>query len=282
MGWRYGPNDDFRCSCGNRIRDCRLFQEVEKTFGQHGLHFDPQNFGTEFRLSQNARANQLLTGPLPFIRSSSIERVRDRTVLLLPHFRRLLSKQQQANFLLMKTVLAFLGAEVYLDNSHSPHRLRTLNKNVNLDVFPVHLIRDPRGVSLSMMTNSGFSVSEAVESWIKHQLNIFRIANERRPALLLTYESLCRNKDIELARLHEFAGLEHEKFEGDFKKRQHHILGNRMRLSDGVVKLDERWKRDLSSADLRVIENRLIQFNEKESGHPLASIVSDYLNANHD
>ena len=276
-GWRYSADEDFRCSCGDRIRDCRLFTEVAKVFDEHGLQFNPQDFGTAFRFSENPRLNQILTGPLPLVRSSALEQIRDRVVLSLPRYNKLLARQQLANYLLMTTATRFLQANVYLDNSHSPYRLRILNRNDRLDVYPVHLIRDPRGVTLSLMTNSGLGVAAAIRAWIRHQLNIFRVANEKRSPLVVSYESLCRDTATELARLHSFVNVDYEPFQGDFKDQEHHILGNRMRLSDGVIRLDERWKRDLAAADLDVIESRLRSFLEQQPTHPLALVVADYL-----
>ena len=278
-GWQYKADEDFRCSCGSRIRDCRLFQKVESTFSDHGLPFDPQNFGTAFRLSENQRINQLLTGPLPKVRWSALERVRDTFIRALPSYGSTLRQQQLANVLLMRTVLEHLHADVYLDNSHSPYRFRILSRNPELDVYPVHLIRDPRGVSLSMMTNSGFSTDKAIENWIKHQLNIFRVASEDTVPLIVSYESLCRETDTQLARLHEHIGVEYEPFRGDFKDQEHHILGNRMRLSDGTIRLDERWRRDLSADDRSLIEQKLDRFQAANPSHPLASVVRSYLEA---
>jgi hypothetical protein len=228
-------------------------------------------------LSDNARMNQLLTGPLPRMRWSPLERFRDRVVAFMPGYHRLLDRQHLANSLLMQTVLRLLDASVYLDNSHSPYRFRILIRNPQLDVYPVHLIRDPRGVSLSLMTNSGLEVGEAIESWIKHQLNIFRVANESRSPLIVSYESLCRNTETELARLHDFVGVDYEPYGGDFKGKEHHILGNRMRLSDGVIRLDVRWRRDLSKADLDVVEKKLQAFQASNESHPLAAVVRSYL-----
>ena len=278
-GWRYNADEDFRCSCGSRIRDCRLFTEVKAVFEQNDLLFDAQNFGTAFVLSENARMNQLLIGPLPRMRSSRLERLRDRVVASIPQYRRRLDRQLLANFLLMQTVLRSLNASVYLDNSHSPYRLRMLSRNPLLDVHPVHLIRDPRGVTLSLMTNSGLGVSEAIESWIKHQLNIYRIANEKRAPLIVSYESLCRQTETELARLHRFVAVDYEPYGGDFKDKEHHILGNRMRLSDGVIRLDERWRRDLSKADLAIVERKLQAFQTSNKSHPLAMVVRSYLDS---
>ncbi len=131
-GWQYAGDEDFRCSCGSRIRDCRLFSQIRATFEEHGLPFDPQNFGTDFQLADNARVNQVLTGPVPGLRSSSVEHVRDALVRGVPRYRRRLATQERANLLLMQTVLDFYNAFVYLDNSHSPYRFRRLSQSATV------------------------------------------------------------------------------------------------------------------------------------------------------
>jgi hypothetical protein len=278
-GWQYSDEEDFRCSCGEKIRECPLFRTVEARFIEHGLPFDPRNFGTAFRLVGSPRVNQLLTGAIKGVSSSRLEIWRDGLVAAIPAFRRRLARQRAANFVLMQTVLQFLGAGVYLDNSHSPHRLRCLSSDPRFDARPIHLIRDPRGVSLSLMTNSGLTVEDAIDSWLRHQLAIFRIAREIREPLLLSYEKLCTDTNGQLAAIQRFAGITQETYAGDFKSREHHILGNRMRLSSGEIKLDERWRRDLGEPDRRTIETRLRSFVDGNSDHPLSAIIGDYVDA---
>jgi hypothetical protein len=276
-GWPYAGDEDFRCSCGSRIRECRLFSQIRKRFEENGLPFDPQNFGTDYRLADNARFNQILIGPLPGLRFSSVEYIRDTVVRRAPGFRRQLATQERANVLLMQTVLDFYNASVYLDNSHSPYRFRRLSQSAHFSVLPIHLVRDPRGVSLSLMTNSGYSVSQAVESWLGHQTNIHRVTTERTVPIILMYESLCRDTERELGKIHGFAGVAPEPLPDDFKIHEHHILGNRMRLKSGEIRLDERWRHDLAPEDRRLIENRLSRFCAQHRNHPISGIIETYL-----
>lgn len=276
-GWRYSPDEDFRCSCGERIRECRLFRGIEAQFKAKGLPFDPRDFGTAFRAVDNARINQLLIGALPGMHSSRIEAWRDTLIGAAPVFGARLAKQRTANRVLMRTVLELLDASVYLDNSHSPYRLRCLARDPDFDAYPIHLIRDPRGVSLSLMTNSGLSVRDAIDSWLRHQLAIFRIAREIRAPLVLSYERLCADTDRQLATIHRFAGLPEETYTGNFKSSEHHILGNRMRLASGAIRLDERWRHDLSTQDTRLIESRLDEFASANEDHALSAVIRDYL-----
>ena len=77
--------------------------------------------------------------------------------------------------------------------------------------------------------------------------------------------------------MYEFAGLQCEPFSGDFKTEEHHILGNRMRLESGVIRMDERWRRDLSPRDRKIIEKSLLNFASTRPQHTLSSIIRSYV-----
>ena len=277
-GWRYAADDDFRCSCGERIRTCPLFREVALAFSAHGLPFDPTDFGTAFRLSSIERLNQLLTGPIPGFRSTVFERLRDSIVERFPAARDRLRQQEEANRVLMSTVLEHSAANVYVDNSHSPYRLLRLARNVADEIFPIHLIRDPRGVALSMVTNSGFSIDGAIRSWLRHQQNIVRIYSSLDRSLMVQYEALCNSPNEILADVHHWAGLPAEPFAGNFKSTEHHILGNRMRNVSSNIRLDERWRNDLDASSRLKIERYLKRYCDRQPDSPLVRVIDAYLN----
>lgn len=250
---------------------------VRKNFEDSGLVFDPTDFGTAYRLSQNQRVNQILLANIPLIHNSAIEDFRNRIVDSVHRWRRVIQQQHVANKVLMKTVLDYYEAEVYLDNSHSPYRLKKLSDCPEFKVDVIHLIRDPRGVCGSLMRNSGLTAKEAINTWLLHQMDIARItANVYKP-LHLSYEKLCRVPNEQLARIHEHCSLPHEQYDGNFKEGEHHILGNRMRLSGGDIRLDEKWRRELTASQRTIIENKLNKFLSKYSQHRLASIIQEYL-----
>lgn len=276
-GWKYAADEDFRCSCGERIRKCSLFRQVAVEFGKNGLNFDPANFGTAFKLSDIPRIDQLLIGPIPCLRSNHVERVRDSFVNAIPVFSRTLSRQIKANRVLMSTVLNESSADIYLDNSHSPYRMRRLRNAVADEICPIHLVRDPRGVCLSMMSNSGFALQDAINSWIRHQQDIVRIGTSVGNILTLRYEDLCREPNTSLGKIHDWVGIEIQAFDGNFKAAEHHILGNRMRIKSSEIRLDERWKHDLSHRDRIVIEGRLQRFCDKHADARLTELIANYL-----
>jgi hypothetical protein len=277
MGWSFKDPDKFRCSCGERIADCPLFRHVAEAYARAGLEFRPENFGTAFRVSANPALNYYLTEALPKVSSTRLENIRDKLVRLSPLLRRRLDRQLLANRVFVDAVLDYWGASCYLDNSHSPFRLHRLATDQSYDLCSLHLLRDPRGVCLSLMTNSGFSTQEAVKMWLKRQQDTFRIARTLPKSMRVHYEALCMSPDSTLREMHRFAGLEEQVFTGNFKDTEHHILGNRMRMSDGSIQLDERWKRDMSPEDRRTVEDELARFAAHNAESELAECIDYYL-----
>ena len=277
MGWSFEDPDKFRCSCGERIADCPLFLHVAAAYAANGLDFRPDNFGTAFRVASNPSLNYYLTETLPRLGSSALERVRDGIVNAIPVFRRRLERALMSNKVFIDAVLDYWGAECYLDNSHSPFRMRRLAQDPRFDVCNIHLVRDPRGVSMSLMTNNGLDAEAAVKAWLKRQQDILRIAATVPKNTRVFYEELCLAPDATLSRIQQFGGVPARPFTGNFKDAEHHILGNRMRLSDGAIRLDERWKRDMTVADLARVESELNRFRSAHPGHELSAIIEYYL-----
>ncbi len=277
MGWSFDDPDEFRCSCGERIADCPLFRHIAAAYDEHGLVFRPNEFGTAFRVTGHSALNYYLTEALPRTGSTRLEALRDSVVRLRPRWRRLLERQMQANRVFVDAVLDYWNAQCYLDNSHSPYRLRRIAAAAGFDVYNLHLLRDPRGVAMSLMTNSGFSPLNAARAWLKRQGDILRISRAVANTMRVFYEELCLTPDIALRKVHAFVGLEEQAFTGNFKDTEHHILGNRMRLADGSIRLDERWKRDMRAGDRRTIEAELTGYLSRHRDTELAPIIDYYL-----
>ena len=277
MGWPFEDPDAFLCSCGARIADCPLFRHIADSYTRSGLQFRPNNFGTAFAVSENGALNYYLTEAFPRISSTRLETIIDKLVRSIRSFREKLDRQTLANRVFMDAVLDYWGASYYLDNSHSPFRLRRLATDDTFDVYNLHLVRDPRGVTMSLMRNSGMSAENAVNIWVKRQLDILRISREVTNTSQFFYEELCTLPDQTLRKIYRFAGLDPQDYNGNFKDSEHHILGNRMRLSDGAIRLDERWKREMTATDRSEIERSLKENANRKEDSRLAMIVDYYL-----
>lgn len=277
-GWRYGPDEDFRCSCGERLPDCPLYRKIAAAFAAAGLPFDYRWFGTEFELGHNERLNRYLLASLPLIQSSRLEGWRDSLVRSFPPARHALERQLRANEVLMTCVLDHHAAEVFVDNSHDPYRLRHLRGLAGFGLYHLHLVRDPRGVAWSSRKNSGFTPELAVRLWLRREADSARVGGEVQ-TLRVFYEDVCTDPDRTLGDIHRFTGLAAHPFGGDFKAQEHHILGNRMRLQSGGLTLDTRWQTELPAATLTTIERQCAAYLERHPDGPVADTLRHYFPA---
>ncbi len=277
MGWSFKDPDEFRCSCGERIADCPLFRHIAQAYRHNGLNFRPDNFGTAFCISDNTTLNYYLTEALPKVSTSWLELQRDSLVGSIPAYKKRLHHQMLANRVFVEAVLDYWNASCFLDNSHSPYRLRRLAQEESFDVFNLHLIRDPRGVVLSLMRNRGFSIEDATRAWLRRQEQILRICNTAATTLRIHYEDLCICPGRILTDIHNFIGVDKHEFTGNFKDSEHHILGNRMRLSNGAIRLDEKWRRGLNEASRAFVEAQLQKALQRNRHTAMADIIEYYL-----
>ena len=69
------------------------------------------------------------------------------------------------------------------------------------------------------------------------------------------YEQLCTETDSTLRKVCEFLGLDPAKIERNFRSKEHHVVGNGMRLdTTSEIWLDERWKEHLTKEDLNTFD----------------------------
>ena len=73
-----------------------------------------------------------------------------------------------------------------------------------------------------------------------------------------------------LARIFEFLGVTPDHPIGDFRATDHHIIGNRMRLSrTSEIRIDERWRAELLPEQIRTVE-RIAGPELKRYGYAMA------------
>lgn len=277
MGWSFDPDEEFHCSCGRLLQECPFFARIGDDFRAAGLAFEARDFGTAYRLVAADRPNRWLTTNLPVVDHGGLERLRDRLVWAVPGYRSRLRVQDRANEVFVVSALRQRHAEVFVDNSHDPHRLRHLRRIPSLRLQAVHLVRDPRGVALSNRTKKGWDVATTTRMWLRRQSIIARVAAEYAETRRIYYEELCADVDAALRELHPFMGLDFEPFQGDFKAGEHHILGNMMRLQGGKVNVDLKWRRELSSADLELIARTFRDWARSRPSDPAVEIARHYL-----
>lgn len=276
-GWEY-DEAPFYCSCGEPLEQCPFYQSIQQTFQNKKIPFVFSHFGTAYRFSKNDRINRLLTEKLPFIQSPALERARDQLIRTIPPFRAKMIQFDRANQEFITAALQYSHADVFVDATKNPYRLRHLQHVNGIQLYIIHLIRDLRGTIHSSMKNRGWDIDLATRIWIREQASILQVLKEFQPTLQIYYEDICDKVDTTLAKISEFVGLPAEHFAGDFKTVEHHVLGNTMRLEgSSKVRKSERWINELTNNDLNTIK-RISEIELKNyNNETLSNIVHHYL-----
>jgi hypothetical protein len=276
-GWEYAPGQRFLCSCGTELAACRFYRHMAESFQRAGLPFSFDRFGTAYRLTESPRLNRALVANLPGLRSSGLERSRDRLLNMVPGIAQRIRRCHEANRIFIRTSLSWSRAKIFVDATKDPYRTRFLVRG-GFDVRGVYLVRDPRGVAMSYMEHRDFGADFAAHRWLREQLTILRVMAELPLTVEVRHEDICAHPDETLGKMHLFAGLDPHAVPDDFREVQHHILGNVMRLgAGGRIVAGSRWKTGLSRADRHIIEHRLKSFTRRRPGHRLAAIIRRYL-----
>jgi hypothetical protein len=246
----------YPCSCGEPIGDCPFWREVSREMAARGVPFDIRSAETSFRTegALDGLAHRLITAEP---RGRLFEAARHAALRLLPRTRREIQKRLQINESLVRTVTDLCGAKTFVDASKRPGRLLLLKQIPGFDIRVIHLVRDGRGVTRSAIRNLGRTVEEGARSWAASLRSAERV--EKRFSaerwLMVRHEDLCRDPEAELGRIFRFMDVAPGFQVKDFRAVEQHIIGNRMRLSTtSEVRLDERWKTELTPEQIRTVE----------------------------
>jgi hypothetical protein len=255
--------EDYLCSCQAPIRECGFWHRVREEMARRGHDFDIWNADLEFRAPGGGVADVLLRavqrGPL-------LEAARDVGLRVVPKARHEMDRVLSRIESLIESVLKIKGSSTFLDSSKRPERAVFMRRIPSLDMRVIHLVRDGRAVSWSNIKNLGLNPEEAARSWVADNVGAEH-ARRYFPAdrwMTLRYEDLCANPDETLYQIHKFAGLPLTNGFHFFRNADHHIIGNRMRLSaTSEIKLDESWKQALKPEQMAVIEPCVRDLNRK-------------------
>lgn len=271
-----GELDRYRCSCGEFIRQCRFWQKINEGMADRGFRFDLGNADTDYRTVESYYVKRLLGS---MHRGRFLEGVRDVALSLSPVWRKHLPQLHRRNAALVDTVAEMAGAKIVVDSSKIALRLKYLLRNPELDVKVIRLIRDGRAVALTYMNparfadakdptrreggmggkreNQRLSMEQAAYNWRRCVEEAEHILRRLSPSqwIEVRYEDYCRIPDVTLSRVQQFLGVNSGKQYREFRTLEQHVVGNGMRLdTTSEIRLDERWRQELTVQDVRIFD----------------------------
>jgi hypothetical protein len=266
-----GDVDTYLCSCTKPLKKCDFWAGIAQDLALRGLPFDVAAGEANFGSAQSSYVRRLLR---PLHRGPVLEAVRDIALRSFRSWRAHLARTQRLNAQLAAAICARTGTRVIVDSSKTGIRLKYLLRNPGLDVRVLRLVRDGRAVTLTYMDphryadatdpawrgggtgrarHRGVPVVSAARQWRQSQEEATALLRPLDPVRWTTvrYEDLCADPDAILRRLFVFIGVTPLSVPSVLVPREHHVIGNGMRLDQLVSpKLDERWRSALSATDL--------------------------------
>ena len=243
----------YQCSCGAELVSCGFWRAVEAAMARRGFAFSATTADTDIRNTANPLLRRLLK---PLHRGALLERARDAGVSLVPGGRGHLQRQQALKTALIDSVIECTGKPVLVDSSKSGLQLKYHLRNPALDVKVLFLVRDGRGVALSITRNQGASLPRGAQDWRRTNEEAALLSRQIEAArwMQVRYEALCADPEGTLGQLWRFIGVAPRFDEGAAPQVQH-VLGHGSRLNGAAkIKLNEKWRTDLSPADLKTFE----------------------------
>ena len=254
LKWGEIDLETYQCSCGSRLCECRFWDAVSKAVRARGLPFDLARPPTDFRCRRRPWADRIARAR---VRGPMFERIRSAALAVVPATRRNWLVIAAVNRAVIEASLDLQGAQVFADASKDPVRLIHLQACGHYEIRVIHLIRDGRGVTNSAIKNQDMSAEFAAREWLRthRQIELMsgRLGGDR--VLRVAYEDLCRALPETMSHVFSFIGVNNADISEDYHLKEHHVLGNRMRLRlTNKVRLDEKWRTTLKPEALCLFE----------------------------
>jgi hypothetical protein len=245
--WKHDLIDNRKCSCGAFFQECKFWQKViEHSFG--GIEqINPQKI---FQLRNKARANVMLN----YFGLTSSE-------FLQSNIEEYLSSLDK----LYRGIQSITGSQLIIDSSKVSWYGYILGMLPAIDLYVVHLVRNPHGVCHSLYKRKlkgepecqWYNTWNSSLSWnLKNSLTEMLLNSNSNRYLRISYESFMQNtkEAIEsLLNLVEEQDIQIEDGRNKIQMEVDHILGGSpsSRSETGIVKLniDEQWKQEMKLVD---------------------------------
>jgi hypothetical protein len=244
------------CSCGSRIDDCAFWKELAGALRQGGISLNGGGgLQTHFRAPDRWLLDRVLRAR---VRGSSFELLRAIALRALPGASVRRGAILEKNRALIGAVASQRAAQIFVDSSKEPVRLKYLAASPTWKVKAIHLIRDGRANAAAHMKHEGIGMQAAAVEWLRTHAECERVARlllRRNAVQRLHYEQLCRDPREALDNVCRFLEVPPLASVDESGSNQAHLIGNRMRLVHPLkIVLDEKWRETLGRANLAAFQ----------------------------
>lgn len=251
--WRYGILENRLCGCGEKFKDCDFWG---KTLAEAGIN--PED-ATTFHHTSRKFISKFPWAIFPMLSSLAMKQ---------------LGTYPEAVSALYETVAKTTSSKVIVDASKSIVHYYLLSQLPNIDLYMLHLVRDPHGVEHSILKRKNEGVPEYINhnvtrsslGWSLRNLLMENVGN-RIPNnyLRVNYETFAKNPQQILVQVLNMLGEESTQLpfsEGadaqasEFQVTRNHVIAGspkRFRQGNDAIKLDEAWKQKMSIKDKKKI-----------------------------
>jgi hypothetical protein len=248
--WDRSLIENRRCGCGTPFKECEVWSSIlEDAFGEVGS----VDVGEMTRMRNRVRNRHFPLALLPW----GDRLLRSRLGCFPEHLGRL-----------YKAIQSTTGSKVVIDSSKSPTYGYVLGTLPDIELYVVHLVRDPRSVQYSLLRRR----MEGHEVYLKHNaakgaiawntLNLVTEATWRRSSryLRLRFEDFVSNPREVVERVLDMTQETVDQLpftvEGKVELRATHSRGGSpSRFHTGAIelRLDEAWREKMRAADKALV-----------------------------
>jgi len=245
------------CTCGQPVAQCDFWRNVENIVRkQLGWHADRRPLlETEVMLRKDAVGSLASAFERAALCLASPALARGACRLFAPaHYRAI-----ETSLLWYDAIREATGKPVIVDSSKDARRLKLLYLAAPEQYRLIYLVRDGRAVCASTIRRTGVPMEDAAKMW-RRSHRAAQWARRGIPdesVLYVKYETLCTEPRATMQRILEFIGLDFESSVLTLQKEQSHNIGGnpmRFRKDECEIRLDQRWKQELTPEQLRIFQ----------------------------
>jgi hypothetical protein len=243
--WEKGIIKNYECSCNERFSNCRFWLEVVNNYKNEAALEDIERISKELEQIEKLK------------NYSTLKKIKQNQIMNNPG----IQKYLELNEKLYESIVTVSGKNTIVESSRIPGRLLALSLSNKLELLPIHLIRDPRGVMNSLINQDIRNYGSVKHSHLRRILewninNIYSLKSIRelntKQKFYIRYENFVRYPAKVLRRLEEVLG-----YTFDYKDENgivsvnldtgHVFSGNESRFKAGVIRIteDTKWKIEL-------------------------------------